>query len=81
MLRIGMLLPGPRSSPLNTVSEPTATHESATVTSGWVSESSLSENEWYERDLQESTETWNQVGWFLLKSRSFELIRSQKTHH
>ena len=34
-----------------------------------------------DRDERERTETWNQVGSFLLKSRSFELIRSQTTHH
>ena len=34
-----------------------------------------------DRDERERTEKWNQVGSFLLKSRSFELIRSQTTHH
>ena len=31
--------------------------------------------------MNERTETWNQVGLFLLKSRSFKLILSQTTHH
>ena len=34
-----------------------------------------------DRDEQERTETWNQVGSFLLNSRSFKLIWSQTTHH
>ena len=35
------------------------------------SRSQVSENEWYERDKLERTETGNQVSSFLLKSRSF----------
>ena len=38
----------------------------------------VSENE---RDERERTETGNQVGSFMLKSRSFELIRSRMSHH
>ena len=33
------------------------------------------------RDERERSETRNQEGLFLLKSRSFKLIRSQITHH
>ena len=69
MFGIGMLLPAGscdvsvlESSPLNTVSELTATRKSST--SGWSWESSLGE-----RTVQ--TETGNQVGSFMFKSRSF----------
>ena len=34
-----------------------------------------------DRDKKRETETWNQVGSFLLKSRSSEMMRSQTTHH
>ena len=43
-----------------------------------VKESSLGERT---LETNESEVTWNQVGSFLLKSRVFELIRSQTPHH
>ena len=43
--------------------------------------SQISENERYERDERERTEEGNQGGSSLLKSRSFELICLQTTHH
>ena len=62
------------------LSRPVPLHYSANVTQRTASGSRV----WgrtNDRDERERTETWNQVGSFLLKSRSFELIRSQTTHH
>ena len=73
MFGIGMLLllPGPVPIHLSADSTQWTASQRAVVESGRT----------YDGDERERTETWNQVDLFVLKSRSFELIRSQMTHH
>ena len=69
MSGIGLLLP-----------RPVSLHHSANLTHWTASQRvGVESGRMNDRDEREITEMWNQVGSFLLKSRSFELIRSQ-TH-
>ena len=81
MFGIGTWLPGWLSWLLSprvfTAKHSHLTNGDSATSSGWSWESSLREQTIRTR----RTETGNQVGSFMLKSRSFELICSRTSHH